>query len=663
MADRGDRPRPRDRHARARRPGRGARSGRATASGGRRSSARRSARSAAGPSTRTPETLERDYDLDPLAAQNLLDFLREQQAATRVVPSDRTIVVERFRDEIGDWRLCVLTPVRRARARRLGARAVGAGSATSFGLESDAIWSDDGIIVHLPDADEPPGAELVLLEPDEVEDAVVGELGVERAVRRALPRERRPRAADPARLPGQAHAAVAAAAEVAVAARGRQALRRLPDHPRDLPRVPARRARRPRPRRPAARRCTAASCRWSRSRRRPRRRSPSSLLFDYVATYMYEGDTPNAERRAAALSLDRDLLRELLGQEELRDLIDPDALEQVEADLQHRSERTRAATRDALHDVLRRVGDLTAAEVARARPRGRRRRRAARDARARAPRDRAAHRRRGALGRRRRRRPLPRRARRRPARRAAGGVRRATSSARSRRSPPATRARTARSPPPSCAPATASTRRARCRRSSAPATLVRGELRPGGTRARVVRPRGPAPAAPRLARRRCARRSRPPTSARWRRSCRPGRASTATRRRAPGSTACARCSSRCRGWRCPPTSGSATCCRAAPARTRRRGWTSCARRGEVVWVGAGALGRNSGGRALLPRRRRGDRRPAPYKGERAGRARPRRRCASGSPPRRASSPTSSPSSRSRPRRSRRRSGTSSGPAR
>ena len=100
----------------------------------------------------------------------------------------------------------------------------------------------------------------------------------------------------------------------------------------------------------------------------------SSLLFDYVATYMYEGDTPNAERRAAALSLDRDLLRELLGQEELRDLIDPGALEQVEADLQHRSDRTRADTRDELADVLRRVGDLTedeiAARVRRGRPAG-----------------------------------------------------------------------------------------------------------------------------------------------------------------------------------------------------------------------------------------------------------------------------------------------------
>ena len=89
----------------------------------------------------------------------------------------------------------------------------------------------------------------------------------------------------------------------------------------------------------------------------------SSLLFDYVATYMYEGDTPNAERRAAALSLDRDLLRELLGQEELRDLIDPEALAEVEADLQRLSERTQATNADSLHDVLRGVGDLTAEEA------------------------------------------------------------------------------------------------------------------------------------------------------------------------------------------------------------------------------------------------------------------------------------------------------------
>src|SRR4051812_38473739 len=123
-----------------------------------------------------PKTLERDYHLDDLAAGNLVEFLREQQAATRVVPSDRTIVIERFRDEIGDWRLGTPSPY----GRRLHAAwglALSARIREQFGLESDAIWSDDGIIVHLPDADEPPGADLVLVDPDELEDLVVGELG------------------------------------------------------------------------------------------------------------------------------------------------------------------------------------------------------------------------------------------------------------------------------------------------------------------------------------------------------------------------------------------------------------------------------------------------------------------------------------------------------
>ena len=102
------------------------------------------------------ETLEDDYDLDHLAAQNLLDFLREQQDATRVVPSDRTIVVERFRDEIGDWRLCILSPYG-GRVHAAWGLALSARIRDEYGLESDAIWSDDGIIVHLPDADEPPG--------------------------------------------------------------------------------------------------------------------------------------------------------------------------------------------------------------------------------------------------------------------------------------------------------------------------------------------------------------------------------------------------------------------------------------------------------------------------------------------------------------------------
>ncbi|MDX6689421.1 MAG: ATP-dependent helicase Lhr and Lhr-like helicase [Solirubrobacteraceae bacterium] len=307
------------------------------------------------------ETLEADYDLDPLAAKNLLDFLLEQQAATRVVPSDRTIVVERFRDEIGDWRLCVLTPFG-GRVHAAWGLALSRRIRDTYGLESDAIWSDDGIIVHLPDADEPPGAELVMVEPDEVEDAVVAELassalfgarfrenaGRALLIPRAYPGKRTPLWQQ--RLKSQSLLDVA---------------RRYPDFPiiletyreclRDVLDVPG----------------LTELLRGLHARElslvevETPTASPfaSSLLFDYVATYMYEGDTPNAERRAAALSLDRELLRELLGQEELRELIDPGALDQVEADLQHRSDRTRAETRDALADVLRRVGDLTGDEV------------------------------------------------------------------------------------------------------------------------------------------------------------------------------------------------------------------------------------------------------------------------------------------------------------
>ena len=308
------------------------------------------------------DALTDGYDLDPLAAQNLLAFLREQQDATRVVPSDRAIVVERFRDEIGDWRLCVLSPYG-GRVHAAWGLALSARIREEYGLESDAIWSDDGIIVHLPDADEPPGAELVMLDPDELEDIVVGELGGS-ALFGARFRENAGRALlIPRAYPGrrtplwQQRLKSQTLLEVAkrygqfpiVLETYRECLRDVLDVPGLVDLL----------RKLHARELSVVEVETPTA-------SPfaSSLLFDYVATYMYEGDTPNAERRAAALALDRDLLRELLGQEELRDLIDPGALESVEADLQRMSERTRADSPDALHDVLRRVGDLTARRAA-----------------------------------------------------------------------------------------------------------------------------------------------------------------------------------------------------------------------------------------------------------------------------------------------------------
>ena len=127
-------------------------------------------------------TLERDYDLDERAARNLLAYLREQQAATRVLPSERTIVVERFRDEIGDWRICILSPYG-GRVHAAWGLALSARIRERLDIEADALWSDDGIVLHLPDLDAeeaeslPSAAELVLLEPDDVERAVTEELG------------------------------------------------------------------------------------------------------------------------------------------------------------------------------------------------------------------------------------------------------------------------------------------------------------------------------------------------------------------------------------------------------------------------------------------------------------------------------------------------------
>ena len=197
-----------------------------------------------------PATLAHDFDLDDKAATNLVEFLREQQESTRVVPSDRTIVIERFRDEIGDWRVCVLSPfggrvhaawgLALSRPNPRGARP---------GVGRDLVRRRD----HRPPARRRRAAGRGA-DADRARRARgprrrrARRLG---AVRCPLPRERRPRAADPARLSRQAHAAVAAAAEVAVAARGRAPLRAVPDRAGDLPRGPARRAGPARPARAA----------------------------------------------------------------------------------------------------------------------------------------------------------------------------------------------------------------------------------------------------------------------------------------------------------------------------------------------------------------------------------------------------------------------------
>ncbi len=296
------------------------------------------------------QRLGSDYALDERAARNLLAFLRDQADATGAVPSDRTIVVERFRDEIGDWRVCILTPFG-GRVHAPWAMAISARLRASLGLETQSIWSDDGIALHLPDADTPPSLQELLIDPAEIEELVVAELGEtalfgarfrENAARALLIPRRRPGQRTPLwqqRLKAQSLLQVARGygsfpivletyreclQDVFDLPALRSVLEGLQSRRLDLVEVE-----------------TGSASPYS-----------SSLLFDYVATYMYEDDTPPAERRAQALSLDRDLLRELLGQEELRDLLDPGALAEVERQL-----RGRPRTPDELADQLRLRGD------------------------------------------------------------------------------------------------------------------------------------------------------------------------------------------------------------------------------------------------------------------------------------------------------------------
>lgn len=308
-----------------------------------------------------PEAIAKEYDLDERAAKNLVDYLREQRDATTVIPSDRTLVLERFRDEIGDWRLVLLSPLG-GRVHAAWALAIGARIREELDLESDVIWSDEGLILHLPDSDDIPTSDLILIEPEQLEELVVRELGAS-ALFGSRFRENSARAlllprAYPGRRTPLWQQRLKAQSLLEVAKRHPQfpiILETYRECLQDVLDVPG----------------LTEVLRRLRTRElglvevETDRASPmaSSLLFDYVATYMYEGDQPNAERRAAALSLDRDLLAELLGQEELRDLLDPRALAQVEDDLQHRSPRARARDADELQEVLRHVGDLTLEEI------------------------------------------------------------------------------------------------------------------------------------------------------------------------------------------------------------------------------------------------------------------------------------------------------------
>jgi ATP-dependent Lhr-like helicase len=305
--------------------------------------------------------LTHDHDLDELAARNLLQYLQDQRNAGRAVPDAGTVVVERVRDELGDWRVCVLSP-RGGRVHAPWAMAAAARIREGTGVDVETLWGDDGFVVRFPDVDQPPDARLLLPDPDEVHTLVVRQLGAtalfaakfrENAARSLLLPKRRPGMRAPLWQQRKR-----AADLLAVAARYgsfpvlletyRECLRDFFDMPALVQTMTDIRSR-------SIRVVTVDSDRPS--------PFAASLLFSYVASFLYDGDAPLAERRAQALSVDQSQLRELIGDAELRELLDSDSLEAVERQLQRLDTAYRARSADGLHDLLLAIGDLTHDEL------------------------------------------------------------------------------------------------------------------------------------------------------------------------------------------------------------------------------------------------------------------------------------------------------------
>ncbi len=303
----------------------------------------------------------REAGLDERAANNLVQYVAEQRDATGVLPDDRTIVVERFRDELGDWRLCVHSPFG-ARVHAPWAQAIEQRVRERLGLEVQTMVDDDGIVVRLPEADEAPPSDSILFEPEEIEEVVTDAVGGsalfasrfrENAARALLLPRRSPGRRTPLWQQRQKSASLLQVA-------GRygsfpmilETFRECLQDAFDLPALKE----------------LMASIR-SREIRLVEVDTPmpspfaSSLLFGYVAAFMYEGDAPLAERRAQALTLDRRVLAELLGRDELRELVDPGVLQDLELELQRLADDWKARDRDGVHDLLRFIGDLSTDEV------------------------------------------------------------------------------------------------------------------------------------------------------------------------------------------------------------------------------------------------------------------------------------------------------------
>ncbi|REE99250.1 Lhr family helicase [Thermomonospora umbrina] len=300
--------------------------------------------------------------LDAWASGNLVAYLAEQREATGYVPDDRTLVVERFRDELGDWRLVVHSPFG-ARVHAPWALAIAARLRERYGVDAQAMHADDGIVLRIPDMDEPPRLDLALFDADDLERIVVDELGAsalfaarfrECASRSLLLPRRRPDRRMPLWQQRQRAAQLLSVAGKygsfpIVLETMRECLQDVFDVPglvqlmRDL----------------AGRKTRMVEVETQ---------APSpyarSLLFHYVGAFMYEGDAPLAERRAQALALDSALLAELLGQADLRELLDPEVVAETERELQRLTADRRARDVEGVADLLRILGPLSTDEVA-----------------------------------------------------------------------------------------------------------------------------------------------------------------------------------------------------------------------------------------------------------------------------------------------------------
>jgi ATP-dependent Lhr-like helicase len=300
--------------------------------------------------------------LDEWGTQNLLAYLREQRDATGRLPDDRTVLVERFRDELGDWRVVVHSPFG-APVNAPWALAIAARLRERYGLDVASMHSDDGIVLRLPETDaEPPGAEVVVFDPDEIAGLVTAAVGDsalfasrfrECAARALLLPRRDPRKRTPLWAQRQrAHQLLQVAGEYGQFPIVLEAMRECLQDVFDLPGLRAIMGE-------IAGRCTSV-VEVETPTASPFARS---LLFGYVGAFLYDGDAPLAERRAQALSLDSALLAELIGATELRELLDPAALTEVAAQVSRLDPARHARGTDGVHDLLREVGDLSTDEA------------------------------------------------------------------------------------------------------------------------------------------------------------------------------------------------------------------------------------------------------------------------------------------------------------